>query len=254
MNQKKILTIEDDIDLLKNLETILTEEGYQTITANNGYDGIELAKKNEPDLIICDIAMPGIDGYQVLEQLSKDKVTRLIPFIFLTAKVEKEDIRKGMQLGADDYIFKPFTLDDLLNAISTRLKRINVLKSEAEIKTSETEKNKYTEDGNFFVHVNDKPQLVKVKDIVYISAENQYTLIKRINEKSFLARKSVSSWEEQLPETKFLRIHRSTIINIDYIVKIEKFFNSSFLIYMKNTVEPFVVSKRYAAKLRQNMI
>ena len=254
MNAVKILIIEDEFDVLKNVETILSEEGYKAIVAKNGINGIELAKNEKPDLIICDIMMPGIDGYGVLEELSKNKDTQSIPFIFLTAKVERDDIRKGMQLGADDYLFKPFKIDELLNAIATRLKRIELLKSEAIIKNENSSQNRYTEDDKFFIHVKDIPQLIKVKEIVFINAENQYTSLNFIDGKSFLVRKSISNWEEQLPDAKFLRIHRSTIINIDYIVKIEKWYNSSFMIYLKNVKEPFVVSKRYSTKLRRDMI
>ena len=254
MNAVKILIIEDEFDVLKNVETILSEEGYKAIVAKNGINGIELAKNEKPDLIICDIMMPGIDGYGVLEELSKNKDTQSIPFIFLTAKVERDDIRKGMQLGADDYLFKPFKIDELLSAITTRLKRIELLKSEAIIKNENSSPNRYTEDDKFFIHVKDIPQLIKVKEIVFINAENQYTSLNFIDGKSFLVRKSISNWEEQLPDAKFLRIHRSTIINIDYIVKIEKWYNSSFMIHLKNVKEPFVVSKRYSTKLRRDMI
>ena len=254
MNAVKILIIEDEFDVLKNVETILSEEGYKAIVAKNGINGIELAKNEKPDLIICDIMMPGIDGYGVLEELSKNKDTQSIPFIFLTAKVERDDIRKGMQLGADDYLFKPFKIDELLSAITTRLKRIELLKSEAIIKNENSSRNRYTEDDKFFIHVKDIPQLIKVKEIVFINAENQYTSLNFIDGKSFLVRKSISNWEAQLPDAKFLRIHRSTIINIDYIVKIEKWYNSSFMIHLKNVKEPFVVSKRYSTKLRRDMI
>lgn len=250
MGGEKILLIEDDTNVLRNLETIVTEEGYRPITAKNGKVGIELAMKYKPDLIICDISMPGIDGYCVLEELSKNTITQSIPFIFLTAKVEKEDIRKGMQLGADDYILKPFTIDELLTSISTRLKRISMLKSEITIKNED----KYSEDGNIFVHLKDRHELIKVKDIIFISAENQYSTIFCENEQSFLVRRTLSSWENKLPENKFIRIHRSTIINVDYISKIEKWFNSSFMIHLKKVKEPFIVSKRYSAKIRKDMI
>ncbi len=120
---KKILIVEDNAAVRENLEEILELSEYDVTTAENGKRGIELAKRVKPDLIICDIMMPDLDGYGVLRLLSKKPETASIPFIFLTAKAEKSDMRKGMNLGADDYITKPFEEDDLLQAIETRLKK-----------------------------------------------------------------------------------------------------------------------------------
>lgn len=254
MKEKKILIIEDDEDVRKDLEIILTEEGFQVQSAKNGKCGIDLAHSHKPDLIISDIMMPEITGYDVLAALSKDKNTQAIPFIFLTAKVEKEDIRKGMQLGADDYIFKPFTIDDILNAIKTRLKRIETLKIQGQISNEVQPASKYTEDDKLFIKVRGKVQLVKVSDIVFIQSENQYTSLNLTDEKSILIRKSISNWQKLLPETKFIRIHHSTLINMEYIVKIEKWYNGAYLIHLKNYKEPFIASKRYSAKLRKDII
>lgn len=120
---KKILLIEDNSEVRENTSEILSLAHYHVVTAPNGKAGVELAQKENPDLIICDIMMPELDGYGVLHILSKNPATARIPFIFLTAKTEKSDIRKGMTLGADDYLTKPFDDTDLLNAIETRLKK-----------------------------------------------------------------------------------------------------------------------------------
>jgi DNA-binding response OmpR family regulator len=120
---KKILLIEDNADIRENTSEILTLANYNVMTAENGKVGVEFAQKEKPDLIICDIMMPELDGYGVLHILSKKDETANIPFIFLTAKTEKTDIRKGMNLGADDYLTKPFDDTDLLNAIETRLRK-----------------------------------------------------------------------------------------------------------------------------------
>ncbi len=120
---KKILLIEDNIEVRENTAEILTLADYDVVTAQNGKEGAELAQKILPDLIVCDIMMPELDGYGVLHILSKKTETARIPFIFLTAKAEKSDIRKGMALGADDYLTKPFDDTDLLNAIETRLRK-----------------------------------------------------------------------------------------------------------------------------------
>ena len=120
---KKILLIEDNPDVRENTFEILELAGYEVKTAANGKIGVDLAQKERPDLIVCDIMMPELDGYGVLHILSKKSETANIPFIFLTAKTEKADIRKGMNLGADDYLTKPFDDTDLLNAIEARLRK-----------------------------------------------------------------------------------------------------------------------------------
>lgn len=127
---KKILLIEDNPEVRENTAEILELANYDVVTAENGKIGVELANKEKPDLIICDIMMPELDGYGVLHILSKKSDTASIPFIFLTAKTEKSDIRKGMTLGADDYLTKPFDDTDLLNAVETRLNKLNMLKKQ----------------------------------------------------------------------------------------------------------------------------
>ncbi|MGJ3245635.1 MAG: EAL domain-containing response regulator [Elainellaceae cyanobacterium] len=120
---KTILVIEDDPSIRNNILKILQFKGFQTIGAENGEDGVKLAKAYLPDLILCDIMMPGIDGYGVLNALQSDSETGIPSFIFLSAKSDKSDIRQGMNLGADDYLTKPFTSTDLLDAISARLQK-----------------------------------------------------------------------------------------------------------------------------------
>jgi DNA-binding NarL/FixJ family response regulator len=120
---KKILVIEDEPEMLRNLTTILRLERFTPLPAKNGRLGIELAKKEKPDLILCDVMMPELDGYGVIAALRTEPETVTIPFIFLTSKGEKPDIRAGMNLGADDYLTKPVAKADLLAAIRTRLER-----------------------------------------------------------------------------------------------------------------------------------
>ncbi len=120
---KKILLIEDNPEVRENTSEILSLANYEVVVAENGRIGLELAQQEKPDLIICDIMMPELDGYGVLHILSKNELTAGIPFIFLTAKTERADIRKGMNMGADDYLTKPFDDTDLLNAIETRLRK-----------------------------------------------------------------------------------------------------------------------------------
>jgi CRP-like cAMP-binding protein len=128
---KKVLIIEDNPDVRENLAEILTLGGYQAVTAENGKTGVEKALQESPDLILCDVMMPELDGFGVLHILSKQAKTSDVPFIFLTAKAEKDDFRKGMSLGADDYITKPFDDVQLLQTIETRLKKSERLRQAA---------------------------------------------------------------------------------------------------------------------------
>lgn len=120
---KRILLIEDQPVMRRNIRTILEMEGFEVVAAENGKKGLEAAQKNPPDLILCDVMMPELDGYGVLAALRQDAQTATIPFIFLTAKGEKTDLRTGMNLGADDYLAKPVGSDELVCAVNARFER-----------------------------------------------------------------------------------------------------------------------------------
>jgi CRP-like cAMP-binding protein/ActR/RegA family two-component response regulator len=125
---KTILLIEDNAEMSENIASILELEHYRVLTAPNGKIGVTMAKQHQPDLILCDIMMPELDGYGVLHVLGNDANMSSIPFIFLTAKADKSEIRAGMNLGADDYLTKPFEGSDLLKVIEVRLTKNNRLK------------------------------------------------------------------------------------------------------------------------------
>ena len=122
-----ILVIDDNAAIRENTAEILELAGYKTFTAVNGKQGVDMAIKEKPSIIVCDIMMPELDGYGVLHLLRKNRDTQNIPFIFLTAKTERTDFRKGMEMGADDYISKPFDDIELLNAVEVRLKKAEIL-------------------------------------------------------------------------------------------------------------------------------
>jgi CheY-like chemotaxis protein len=127
MAQRTILIIDDHNEIRENTAEILSLGGYKTFTAENGKKGLEVALKEKPDLIVCDIMMPELDGYGVLHLLRKNPETEGIPLIFLTAKAERSDLRKGMEMGADDYVTKPFEELELMNAIESRLHKYDIL-------------------------------------------------------------------------------------------------------------------------------
>lgn len=167
---KKILIIEDNADIRENIAEILELADYEPITAAHGKEGVEKAMSEKPDLIICDIMMPELDGYGVLHILAKKDATASIPFIFLTAKAERADMRKGMILGADDYLTKPFDDTELLDAIEARLKKNDLVKKEYE--SSAEGLNAFISDAKelhdfLAIDTKKKPRLYKKKNDIY---------------------------------------------------------------------------------------
>lgn len=140
---KKVLLIEDDIIIREGTVELLELTGdYEIISAPNGKIGIQKALEELPDIIVCDVMMPEVDGYGVFEALSKRTETKFTPFIFLSAKTERKDVRKGMNLGADDYITKPFTEEELITTIESRLAKSSILRELKDIELSEAKKEK----------------------------------------------------------------------------------------------------------------
>jgi len=160
---KTVLLIEDDVVLRDCTAELLELSNYKVVKASNGKTGLQLAKTQTPDIIVCDIMMPELDGYGVIKSLSENKNTKYVPFIFLSAKTEIRDVRMGMNLGADDYISKPFAIIDLVNAIESRLAKVSILQElttkpktdineivEDEIKTINDLKNYFDDYGTLF--------------------------------------------------------------------------------------------------------
>jgi CRP-like cAMP-binding protein len=172
---KTILLIEDNHDVRENTTEILELANYKVIQAENGKIGVELANLHKPDLIICDIMMPVLDGYGVIHLLSKNVETSSIPFIFLTAKGERNDFRKGMEMGADDYITKPFDDVELLRAVESRLRKTELLK--AEFSKNVEGLNKFFEDVKEIDELKDlskdrRIKQIKKKEVIYSEGMN----------------------------------------------------------------------------------
>ncbi len=251
---KKILVIEDQEDILDGIRFILEKEKFKVITATNGEYGLMIARTYRPDLIISDIMLPGIDGFRILEELCQDPATALIPFIFLTAKTETPDFRRGMALGADDYIFKPFDVEDLLKAINVRLSKTELLKEQIlhgvmDERQGALNDSKASADRIFITH-NGSSIPIKYDEIACLRAENQYSIIKCITKKEYLVRKSLSDWIKVLPGSFFLRIHRSAIININHIARVEKNEKLKYNIIMENCGVTLEVSGSYIKQFK----
>lgn len=171
----KILIIDDDKILCQNTEELLSISGYDVYTASNGKEGLDKATELQPDLIVCDVVMPELDGYSLLHLLRKNKKTEATPFIFLTAKGNKEERRKGMNLGADDYLSKPFQDVDLLGAVENRLKRLNNLASKNGTTSafySESDFNDYIKK----IKVEYKSFVYKPKQFIFTEGNNAHYL------------------------------------------------------------------------------
>ncbi|AXO78923.1 response regulator [Olleya aquimaris] len=172
---KTILLIEDDAILRENTKELLELSNYNVNTASNGKIGLETALKTLPDIIVCDIMMPELDGYGVLQGLSKNDETKYIPFIFLSAKTERQDVRKGMDLGADDYITKPFTEDEIISAIESRMAKAAILKDSRQanetLKKDDNQLRTLNDLKNFFDD-NGEVFSIKKNDTIYQEGHN----------------------------------------------------------------------------------
>lgn len=248
MSEKiKILVIEDDHKIKDVVVTILEENNFEVFSCSDGKSGIKLAQSLKPFVIICDIMLPDIDGYEVCYQIRNSEETQNSVFIFLTAKADMQDFRKGMNYGADDYLTKPFKAAELIEAIMVRIRKHNSLLNQEVEKIS----NELTTESNVFINLKNGKKIIKVNSIMAIAAEGVYTNIYTSSGEKYLFRRSVSEWEKALPKNLFLRTHRSYIINQDQIEKIEPWYKHSFLVKVKNVEEDFFISERYAVKLRK---
>lgn len=175
MKPNSILLIEDNRDIRENISELLEMSGYKVLSADNGKTGVQMAKKHKPNIIVCDIMMPELDGYGVLNILANDPNTSNIPFIFLTAKTESTDIRKGMNMGADDYITKPFEDAELLKAIEVRLEKVSKLTAPAKASVDSLEgfmSNAQTMDDLINLSKDRKRMQFKKKHTIYSSGTN----------------------------------------------------------------------------------
>ncbi len=247
---KKVLIIEDNHDLADNIYLMLKERGYKPVVAYNGSSALKIFQQELPEIILCDIMLPDISGYKILNEIKKIENAKLPIFIFLTAKSQRDEIRKGMELGADDYITKPFTYEELIKSINTQIKKRTKLQiSGNQQKIYKGKKSRLNYDDYIFINDKKNPGFYTVNKIIYINSVKDYTRLVFEGNKKFLLRKPMIYWENKLPSNKFVRIHRQTIINLDFINKIEKASSNRLIITLKNTNEKLFVSQRYKKKI-----
>lgn len=256
---RKILVVEDDEMLLELITEILLNNGYKCISAANGKDALKLFYNEGADLIICDVLMPVMDGFELLSEV-RSNALYYVPFILLTGKTERADYRRGMELGADDFITKPFTEDELVGAVAAQLKKRSAISpmylpeklsfTAGAAGNQDSAVRKLDLNDHILLTVENQPRILKVNDLKCISALGDYTNVFTSGGK-FIVRRSMKEWEELLPGKYFIRIHRSTIINLDFVDKIEKLLNRSYKVYLQNIPKPFIISRRYGNKFRE---
>jgi len=237
MNKKiKIVLVDDERLARTELKNMLLSFGNIQVVgeAENVTDAIELISKNNPDIIFLDIQMPGQSGFDLVNQLqTKAKI------IFVTAF--NEYAIRAFEVNALDYLLKPVNPTRLKSAIE----RIETSDSYKPVEKS------LSFDDRLFLSINTKMKFIKIEDITCIVAAGDYSEINLKTKEKGLVLKSMREWENRLPEKYFCRIHRSTIINMESIEKIEEWFNNSFRIYLTGIKEPLVMSRRYASKLKE---
>ncbi|NUM71637.1 MAG: response regulator transcription factor [Ignavibacteriaceae bacterium] len=253
----KILLIEDDNSLRENVAEFLLTCGFKVYEAETGKKGLELYKKNDYDLILCDIMLPDYSGYEFLNVLKLYDEKVMPPFVFTTALADRASVRKGMEYGADDYLTKPFSEEELLKVVKTQVEKRKSLtggktESASAGKESEQEKKLQIEDS-ILVEIDNQSKFVKVNDILLISASGDYSIIQFTNGQKATVRKTLLKWEEMLPEVKFLRIHRTYIVNASKIRSIEKLPNYNYLAEVEGIGEKLVISQRFGRKLKDTI-
>ena len=205
---EKILIVEDEQGIRDTLQEILELAGYEVLIAFNGKIGYDVILENQPDLVLCDVNMPELGGFELLEAVNqrfKDAV--IPPFLFLTAKVEAESLRYGMSLGADDYIFKPFSASDILKTVRLRLDRRNQLLDQRSGSKTES----VIADANkLALPCNDGLELISFDKIIKCQADRAYCNFYLADKRKILVSKPMKDFEEVLSSKNFLKVHKST--------------------------------------------
>lgn len=238
MKKIKALVVDDERLARKGLieQLNLIPEIELTAEADGVPSALEAIKVHHPDVVFLDIQMPGQTGFDLVEQLEDFKGH----FIFVTA-YDDYAIR-AFEINALDYLMKPVSKERLINA----LERISTTQSNS----SEEQHGKLNYDDQLFTTIGSKMQFLKINQIILIQSDGDYTDVNLTNGSHGLVNKTMKEWEERLPENHFVRIHRTSIINTEYIEKIEKWFNYSYRVKLKGIEEPVVISRRYAKKLK----
>jgi len=254
---KRILLIEDNVEMAGNFSLLLEDRGFVVYCAHSGTEGLKLFSEIKIDLILCDIMLPDINGYKILLEMNKLKKKELPVFIFITAKTQRQDFRKGMEIGADDYLTKPFTFEELLTAINVQFEKRKNLKGQISVKDDyiETVNDNLEKVLNyndyFFFDDKKNPGFYPVNSIILIKSLKDYSQITLSGVKKLLMRKPMKYWDSKLPSQKFCRVHKQAIINLDFIEKVEPISSNRYSIKLTSCNGKIEVSQRYSKKLNK---
>lgn len=240
MNKQYRALLVDDERLARNDLRLLLKD-YTNIQivgeAVNGQEALDLIKELEPDLVFLDIQMPGINGFDVLEQINSS-----IKVIFVTAF--DEYALRAFEVNALDYLLKPVNPERLQQSIER-------LEQTPDEFPTELRELKYHD--RLLLKLDTSLGFLKINTIVCITSAGDYSEVLVTNKKKLLVHKSMAEWETRLPPTYFNRIHRTTIVNMEFVDRLEEWFNNSYRVYLKGIEEPYVMSRRYVAKLKQKL-
>ena len=249
---EKILILHTGTSAKILADEILTEAGFNTYIADDIESGIDIAKIYLPDMIVLESEDTNDNASEIIKELQKDDNLRIKPLICISNNPNLKDLRKVMDAGADDYIAVPYSKQELVRAVTIRMNKYYALK----LKCDELRKETIEADGeapvnknHILVKIGTKLRLIKFEDIVCVTSEKEYTKISTCDSKKYIIRKSLKKWIELLPEDVFLQIHRSTIINTEYIDRIEIQADKNYLVHLKTTNEPMGISQRFAKKI-----
>ncbi len=260
----KILIAVKDSKLNNFLVNNLLSKYFSFITVKTEEEFYTYIKNEETDIIICQTDFSHEIGYKIIEEVKRKIKTKFPIFIFISLEyVTPRDIRKGMELGADDFIVFPIIADELNNSLLTQLdKRKNLIKYLANKISGKSniirfpineEKQNNNKEFSDYIFLDDKshPGFYPLKNVMYIKSFGDYTKICILPKRKIVVHKTLTFWEKNLPKPNFIRIHRQTIINIDYIERFERDNGYSYRVYLKNVPVSFKVSQRYSQIIRQ---
>ncbi len=250
---KKILVIDDQQAEEINFDSLLSTNGFNVHIALGRSNGAAIARRYLPDLIICNLESE-TEGADLIKELNLHDATLVIPLIYLSSDSRLQNQRRMMNLGADDYIVKPFLAEDLLMAVKMRIQKHEKLKDKMQQicqESLEGEEETPLRKDHILVKIGNRLQLVKFSQIVCITALKEYSKIRTFGGQNIIVRKSLKAWIDILPSNNFLRIHRTTIINVDAIEQIMKVRERSWVVQLKTIETPFDLSQRYANIMRK---
>jgi len=249
------LIIESSGEISDKIENILTYPDYKIFTSHEKTDGYKIAVRYLPDLILLYINGNRDDLY-LITKFCTNEAFATIPLIVITRNFSFEEQREVMEFGADDYIPEEFVEKSLYNSVKNRLSKLSLIQQSvhSSVNTFDEYKNETKINDHILVKIGNKLKLIEFSEIICITALKEYSKVITENNCKIIVRKSLKNWVKTLPSETFLRIHRATIININYIEEITKVNERTFTVHLKNIKETFDFSHRYANIMRHTFL